>query len=124
MPVRAIPKLFFGPSTKFQLKSLTQPICGVRRISIPPPTCPIAFHSDTDITHKEVLEIDATAPSVIGLEIPVIFPIVSCENVGAPKADVKLSVGVPLRARWRSHLFYFFPRIANSGKSSRSDHAK
>src|SRR5882724_909261 len=81
-----------------------------------------AFDPDTDVAHKEILEIDATAPGVIGLEVPVIFPRISCENVGTPKANVKFSVGVPLRARWRSsHLFNFFPGIANPGKGGRSD---
>jgi hypothetical protein len=89
------------------------------RINRPP------FDPDTDITHKEVLEIDATAPGVVGLEITVIFPIISCEDIGTPKANVKLSVGIPLRARRRSgYLFYFFPGIAHSGKSSRSDHTE
>ena len=46
-PVRTMPKLLFGPSTTFQLKSFIQPICGVRRTSMPPPNCPIAFVSES-----------------------------------------------------------------------------
>src|SRR3954452_24756452 len=40
IPLRAIPKLLLAPSTTFQLKSLIHPMCGVRRISRPPPAWP------------------------------------------------------------------------------------
>jgi hypothetical protein len=45
-PVRTMPKLLFGPSTTFQLKSFIQPICGVRRTSMPPPNCPMPLDSE------------------------------------------------------------------------------
>src|ERR1051326_6608873 len=45
MPVRAIPKLLSEPETMFQLTSLVQPTCGVKRTSNPPPTWPTAFIS-------------------------------------------------------------------------------
>src|SRR5437762_8317234 len=81
-----------------------------------------SFNTHADVTHKEILEVDATAPGVIGFEIAVIFPIVSCKDVGAPQTNVKFSVRVPLRARWRSsYLFHFFPGILSAGKSGRSD---
>src|SRR5206468_3932088 len=83
-----------------------------------------AFNPDTEITVKEVFEIDATAPGVIGLDVAVILPIVSGKHVRAPETHVKLVIGVPLRAGWWSYLFHFFPRILGSTKSCRSDHAE
>ena len=81
-----------------------------------------AFNADPDVTREKVLQIDATAPSVIGLDVAVIYPISPRENVCAPNRDVKLSVRVPLRTRRRSYLFHLFPGIANSGKSAGTDH--
>src|SRR4029077_6915487 len=78
--------------------------------------CP-ALNPDADVTHEEVLQIEATAPGMIGLEVAVVFPVVSCKNIGAPKRDVKFSVRVPLRARRRSYLFHFLPGILSSRKS-------
>jgi len=71
---------------------------------------------------KEVFEIDATAPGVIGLNVTVILPSVSGKHVRAPETHVKLVIGVPLRAGWWSYLFHFFPGILGSSKSGRSDH--
>jgi hypothetical protein len=72
------------------------------------------FNPDTEVTVKEVFEIDATAPSVIGLDIAVISPIVSRKHVRAPQTHVKLVIGVPLRAGWWSYLFHFLPGILGS----------
>ena len=80
------------------------------------------FNTHTEITVKEVFEIDTTAPGVIGFKVPVGFPLAPGENVGSPQTDVKLVIGVPLRARRRSYLLHLFPRIGLSGKSDRSDH--
>src|SRR5881392_1004784 len=44
-----MPKLLLGPSTTFQLKSLIQPICGVKRTSMPPPNWPIALVSELSL---------------------------------------------------------------------------
>src|SRR6266850_1179468 len=88
-----------------------------RLIRIDSPT----FDAHADVAHEEVLEIDATAPGVIGLDVPVVYPIISREDIRAPKRDVKLSVRVPLGARRRSYLLHFFSRIGLSGKSDRSD---
>src|SRR5437868_9528854 len=62
-----------------------------------------AFNSHANVTHEKVFEIDTTAPGVIGLQVAVIFPLASCEDVGTPKANIKFSVGVPLRARSEEH---------------------
>src|SRR5215510_8285810 len=84
-------------------------------------TCCPAFDSHTNITHEKVFEIDATTPSVISLDIAVIYPISSRENVRAPKRNVEFPVRVPLRARRWSNLLHLLARIANPCKSSRSD---
>src|SRR5262249_8317720 len=69
-----------------------------------------AFDSDTEITHEEVFDVCATAPSVIGLNVAIIDPFGSGENVGAPEAHIELVVCVPLRARRRSsYLLHFLP---------------
>src|SRR5690242_7905800 len=78
------------------------------------------FDAHADVTHEEVLKIHTPAPSVIGFDVPVVYPIISCEDIRAPKRNVKLSVRVPLRTRRRSYLFYFFPGILSSRKSGRS----
>ena len=83
---------------------------------LPGINCP-AFNPHADITHEEIFQVDATTPCVVRMHVRIIFPGAPCENIGAPKRDIKFSVGVPLRARWRSsYLFDFFPGIANAGK--------
>jgi hypothetical protein len=42
-----------------------------------------AFNPHADVTHEKVLKIDAAAPRVISLDIAVIYPIRSRENVRA-----------------------------------------
>ena len=80
------------------------------------------FDTNTKVTMEEVLEVATTAPSVIGLDVAVIFPLVSCKNVSAPKAHVKLIIRVPLRARWRRDLLYLLSRIGlTTGKGDRID---
>src|SRR4030095_9125234 len=59
------------------------------------------------VPHEKVFEIDATAPSVIRLDVAVIYPIISCENVRAQKRDVEFPARVPLRARRWSNLLHF-----------------
>ena len=58
--------------------------------------CP-AFNPDTYVTAEKVFEVETTAPSMIGLKVTIVYPIVSCKNVRAPNSDVKLSVCIP---RW------------------------
>src|SRR6478752_8464631 len=59
------------------------------------------FNPHTNVTHEKIFEVDATSPSVISLDIAVIDPIGSRENVCAPKRDVEFPVRVPLRTgRW------------------------
>jgi len=82
-----------------------------------------SFNPHANVAHEEVLEIDATTPGVIGLDVPVVYPIMSHEGIRAPKRDVKLSVRVPFRTRRRSYLFHFLPRILSSGKRGRSERA-
>src|SRR5437868_5012718 len=73
-----------------------------------------AFDADTDVAHEEIFGIDPTAPGMISLEVAVTLPIVSCKHIRAPKRNVKLSVCVPLRTRWRSsYLLQFFARVTN-----------
>ena len=80
------------------------------------------FDSDPEITHEEVFDISATAPGMIGLDVPVVGPLSSGENVRAPKADVDFPVRVPLRAgRW-CHLLHLLPGIAGSCETGRSEY--
>ena len=66
-----------------------------------------ALNPDTNVTHEKIFEIDATPPSVISLDVAVINPISSRENVCAPKRDVEFPVRVPLRTGRRSNLLDF-----------------
>src|SRR6478735_6331963 len=80
-----------------------------------------ALNPHTNVTHEKIFEVDATSPSVISLDVAVINPISSRENVCAPKRDVEFPVRVPLRTgRW-SNLLDFLAGIANSCKSIRGD---
>src|SRR4029453_2982251 len=81
------------------------------------------FNADTEVPVEKVLEVNATAEGVIRLEVAIVLPIVSCENISAPQTDVKLIVCVPLRTRWRRrHLFHLLSRIGFSpGNRCRSD---
>src|SRR5215475_5009660 len=72
---------------------------------LPSIDCP-AFNAHANITHEKVFEIDAAPPSVISLDIAVIYPVSSRENVRAPKRNVELPVRVPLRARRWSNLLH------------------
>src|SRR5438874_9607387 len=56
-----------------------------------------ALNPHANVTHEKILEIKTTAPSVISLDIAVVSPIRSCENIRAPKRDVEFPVRVPLR---------------------------
>src|SRR4030095_14021057 len=73
-----------------------------------------SFNADTEVPVEKVLQVNATAKGMIRFEIAIILPIVSCENVGAPQTDVKLVVCVPLRTRWRRHLFHLLSGICFS----------
>jgi hypothetical protein len=73
-PVRTMPKLLFGPSTTFQLKSFIQPICGVMRTSMPPPNCPIAFVSESPERVRDSLKSSGPlAPGAAALQQDVSF---------------------------------------------------
>jgi hypothetical protein len=65
-----------------------------------------SFNADAEVPVEKVFEVNATAKGVIRLQVAVILPIVSRENVCAPQTDVKLVVCLPLWTRWRSHLFH------------------
>src|SRR6476620_7763802 len=64
-----------------------------------------ALNPHTNVTHEKIFEVDATPPSVVCLDVAVIDPISSRENVCAPKRDVEFPVRVPLRTgRWSNLL--------------------
>src|SRR5437588_4695308 len=71
-----------------------------------------SLNTDTEVPVKKVFEVNPTAEGVIRFEVAIILPIISRENVSAPQTDVKLVVCVPLRTRWRRHLFHFLSRIS------------
>src|SRR5947207_2912133 len=56
-----------------------------------------ALNSHANVTHEKVFEIDTTPPNVISLDVAVIYPTSSRENVSAPNRDVEFPVRVPLR---------------------------
>src|SRR5206468_12626892 len=68
--------------------------------------CP-ALNAHTNVAHEKILEIDATPPGVISLDVAIIYPIGSRESVCAPKRDVEFPIRVPLGAGRRSNLLYF-----------------
>jgi hypothetical protein len=72
------------------------------------------FDTDTEVPVEKVFEINTTAEGMIRLKVAIILPVVSCENVSAPQTDVKLVVCVPLRTRWRRHLFHLLSGISLS----------
>src|ERR1044072_1289345 len=82
--------------------------------------CP-AFNANTEITVEKVLEINTTTERVIRFEIAIVLPIVPCENISAPQTNVKLVVCVPLRTRWRCHLFHLLSGIGFPSNRYRSD---
>src|SRR4029450_9194851 len=51
-----------------------------------------ALNSHAHVPHEKVFEIDATPPSVISLDVAVIYPICSRESIRAPKRDVDFLV--------------------------------
>src|SRR5438046_301032 len=73
-----------------------------------------SFDTDTEVPMEKVFEINTTAEGMIRFQIGIILPLVSCENVSAPQTDVKFVVCVPLRTRWRCHLFHLFSGISFS----------
>ena len=80
------------------------------------------FDTNTEVAMEKVFEVKTTAKGVIRFEVAIILPLVSCENVSTPQTDVKLVVCVPLRTRWRRHLFHFFSGISFSpSKRCRSE---
>ena len=82
-----------------------------------------AFNPDTDVAPEKVFDIPTTTPSVVGLEVAVILPLVSGKHVSAPKTDIKFSVRVPFRARrGRRHLLHLFSGIGfRTSKANRAD---
>src|SRR4029077_92260 len=84
-------------------KAILKPPPGVHRPS---------FDTDTEVPVEKVFEVNGTAEGVIRLEVAIILPIVSRENISAPQTDVKLVVCVPLRTRWRRHLFHLLSGIS------------
>jgi hypothetical protein len=82
--------------------------------------CP-AFNTDTEVPVEKVFEITTTAEGMIRLEVAIVLPIVACENISTPQTDVKLVVCVPLRTRWRRHLFHFLSGIGFPSNRCRSD---
>src|SRR6266516_2423089 len=72
------------------------------------------FNTDTEVPVEKVFEVNTTAEGMIRLEVAIVLPIVACENISAPQTDVKLVVCVPLRTRWRRHLFHLLSGICFS----------
>src|SRR5580765_3667587 len=66
-----------------------------------------ALNPDANVTHEKIFEVNATPQSVISLDVAVINPISSRENVCAPKRDVEFPVRVPLRTGGWSNLLDF-----------------
>src|ERR1700751_5563345 len=83
-----------------------------------------AFNPHAEVTHEKVFEIETTTPGMIGFKVTIILPLSPGEKVGSPQTEVKLVIGVPLRARRRCCLLQFFSGIGFSGKSYRRDHPK
>src|SRR4030095_589110 len=79
------------------------------------------FDTNTEVPVEKVFEIDTTAEGMIRFKVAIILPIVSCENVSAPQTDVKLVVCVPLRTRWRRHLFHLLSGIGFPSNRCRSE---
>src|SRR5437660_8156508 len=71
-----------------------------------------AFNPDTEITSEKVFKINTTTPGMVGLEVAVILPLVSCKNIGTPDTDVEFVIGVPFRTRrWPCHLLHLLAAI-------------
>src|SRR5438128_6806982 len=81
------------------------------------------FDTNTEVTVEKVFDIPTTAPSVVGLDVAVVLPIVSGKNISAPKSHVKLIIRVPLRARgWGCHLLHLLSGIGlSTGERQRAD---
>src|SRR5262245_15572537 len=60
--------------------------------------CP-ALNAHANVPHEKIFEIDATTPSMISLNVAVVYPVRARENIRAPKRDVEFPVRVPFRAR-------------------------
>src|SRR5437762_13024730 len=58
------------------------------------------FQADTKVAMKEIFDVDAAAPGLIGLKIAVILPAISRAYVGAPQTYVPFRVLIPRRAGW------------------------
>src|SRR5262249_24751681 len=70
-----------------------------------------AFNPDSKVAQEKMFNVPATSPGMVGFQVAIIFPIVACEHVSAPKAYIKLIIRVPLRAGRRCRdLFHFFSR--------------
>src|SRR5882762_7389158 len=83
--------------------------------------CP-PFDADTEVPMEKVFEINTTAEGMVRFKVTIILPAVSCEDVSAPQTDVKLVVCVPLRTRWRRHLFHLLSGISlSASKRYRSE---
>src|SRR4030095_9660139 len=71
-----------------------------------------AFNPNAEITVEKVFQIDTTAPSMVSLDVAIVWPIVLCKNISAPQTHVKLLIGVPLWTwRWNGHMFNFLSGI-------------
>jgi hypothetical protein len=75
-----------------------------------------ALDAYAEVTVEKVFNVPATAPAVRTLQIAVILPTVSWENVCPPKTHIKFLIRVPLRTRRRSHLLYLLSGISFSAR--------
>jgi hypothetical protein len=75
-----------------------------------------ALDAYAEVTVEKVFNVPATAPAVRTLQIAVILPTVSWENVCPPEAHVEFLIRVPLWTRRRSHLLYLFSGISFSAR--------
>jgi hypothetical protein len=74
------------------------------------------LYTYAEVTVEKVFNIPATAPAVRILQIAVILPSVSWENVCAPEAHVKFLIRVPLWTWRRADLPYLLSRISLSAR--------
>lgn len=44
-----------------------------------------AFNPDSKVAQEKIFNVPATSPGMVGFQVAIIFPIVACEHVSAPK---------------------------------------
>jgi hypothetical protein len=69
------------------------------------------LNAHAKVAMEKILGVKAATPGVIGVNVPVISPIVSGKCVRAPNANIPFVVRVPFRTRRGSHLFHIFAGV-------------